>query len=102
MQYPPAIISSTTQRLQNIFEVENLPVSNLETLRYKLSRVVLHLLNNDFKKLLQILYRIDVDENAVKEAMIADDTELIAERIAKLILKRELQKAELRQRYSGG
>lgn len=101
MQYPPAIISSTTQRLQTIFEVDQLPASNLETLRYKLSRVVLHLLNNDFQKLLQILYRIDVDENAVKEAMIADDTELIAERIAKLILKRELQKAELRQRYSG-
>ncbi|GAB3199894.1 energy-converting hydrogenase A subunit M [Pontibacter aydingkolensis] len=101
MQYSPAIISSATSRLQSIFEVDNLTVSNLEALRYKLSRAILHLLNNDFQKLLQILYRIDVDEQAVKEAMIADDTELIAERIAKLILKRELQKAELRQRYSG-
>ncbi|MEJ8804203.1 hypothetical protein [Pontibacter sp. H249] len=100
MQYPPTIISSATTRLQSLFEVENLPVSNLESLHFKLARVVLHLLNTDLAKLLQILYRIDVEEKAVKEAMIADDQEMIAERIARLILKRELQKAELRQKYS--
>jgi hypothetical protein len=100
MQYPPSIINSATSRLQNLFEVENLPVSNLESLHFKLASVVLHLLNSDLPKLLQILYRIDVEEKSVKEAMIADDTELIAERIARLILKRELQKAELRQKYS--
>ena len=100
MQYTPAIITSTSTRLQQLFDVENLPVSNLEALLYKLSTVVLHLLNTDLARLLHILYRIDVDEKAVKEAMITDDQELIAERIARLILKRELQKAELRQRYS--
>ncbi len=100
MHYPPSIITSTTARLQSLFEVDNLPISNLESLHYKLSSVVLHLLNSDLPKLLQILYRIDVEEKSVKEAMIADDTELIAERIARLILKRELQKAELRQKYS--
>lgn len=100
MQYPPSIITSTTSRLQNLFEVENLPASNLESLHFKLSSVVLKLLNSDLPRLLQILYRIDVDEKAVKEAMIAEDTEIIAERIARLILKRELQKAELRQKYS--
>lgn len=100
MQYPPAIISSTTTRLQSLFEVDNLPATNLEALHFKLARVVLHLLNTDLPRLLQILYRIDVEEKAVKEAMVADDSELIAERIARLILKRELQKAELRQRYS--
>lgn len=101
MRYPTAIVSSTTTRLQQLFEVDNLPASDLEALLYKLSRVVLHLLNTDLAKLLHILYRIDVEEKAVKEAMISDDQELIAERIARLILKRELQKAELRQRYSG-
>lgn len=100
MQYPPAIITSTSTRLQQLFDVENLPATNQEALLYKLSRVVLHLLNTDLARLLHILYRIDVDEKAVKEAMITDDQELIAERIARLILKRELQKAELRQRYS--
>lgn len=101
MNYSPAVISNTTTRLQNLFEVDNLPVTNLEALHFRLASVVLRLLNTDLPKLLQILYRIDVEERAVKEAMIADDAELIAERIARLILKRELQKAELRQRYSG-
>ncbi|MBC5993241.1 hypothetical protein [Pontibacter cellulosilyticus] len=101
MQYPPSIISSTTLRLQSLFETDNLPATNLESLHFKLARVILHLLNTDLAKLLHILYRIDVEERAVKEAMIADDQELIAERIARLVLKRELQKAELRQRYSG-
>ncbi|WP_299824988.1 hypothetical protein [uncultured Pontibacter sp.] len=100
MHYPATIISSTTSRLQTLFEVDNLPASNLEALHFKLSRVVLQLLTSDLPKLLQILYRIDVDEKAVKEAMVADDSELISERIARLILKRELQKAELRQKYS--
>ncbi|MFD2513690.1 hypothetical protein ACFSRY_07415 [Pontibacter locisalis] len=101
MQYPPAIISSATSRLQTLFDVENLPASNLEALHYKLARVIQHLLQADLSRLLHILYRIDVEERQVKEAMIADDPEIIAERISRLIIKRELQKAEIRQRYSG-
>jgi hypothetical protein len=100
MQYPAVIISSTKNHLQRLFDVENLPSSNLEALHYKLARVILHLLQSDLSRLLHILYRVDVNEQSVKEAMIADDPEIIAERISKLVIKRELQKAELRQRYS--
>lgn len=101
MQYTPAIVNSTTAQLQKLFDVDNLPTGNLEALHYKLASVVRHLLHSDLPRLLQILYRIDVAEQQVKEAMVANDTDLIAERIARLILKRELQKAQLRQKYSG-
>ncbi|WP_439881623.1 hypothetical protein ACSX1A_00400 [Pontibacter sp. MBLB2868] len=100
MQHKPAIISSTTSHLQKLFSVENLPATNLEALHFKLARVVQHLLISDLSRLLHILYRVDVEERLVKEAMIADDTEIIAERIARLVIKRELQKAEIRQQYS--
>ncbi|WP_347158325.1 hypothetical protein [Pontibacter chitinilyticus] len=95
-----ALLISTTRRLQQVFEVDNLPATDQEALCYKVARVVAHLLHTDMNRLLHILYRIDVEEQQVKQAMIADDTETIAERIARLIVKRELQKARLRQQYS--
>jgi len=100
MHYPPAILTSTSKHLQKIFEVENLPDTDLEALYFKLSRVVLHLLHTDMNRLLHLLYRIDVEEQQVKQAMVADDAEIIAERLARLIIKRELQKAQLRTKYS--
>ncbi|PRY13166.1 hypothetical protein CLV24_10680 [Pontibacter ummariensis] len=99
MPYSPAIVTSATNHLQRVFDIENLPGQDLEALQYKLARVVLHLLHSDLNRLLHILYRIDVEEHKVKEAMVADDPETIAERIARLIIKRELRKAEIRDRY---
>ncbi|CAM3497473.1 hypothetical protein POKO110462_05705 [Pontibacter korlensis] len=101
MPYSPAILSGTTNHLQRIFEVDNLPSSDLEALEFKLAHIVQQLLRHDFNRLLHILYRIDVDERKVKEAMIDADEEIIALRIARLILKREIQKTEIRLRYSG-
>jgi hypothetical protein len=100
MPYSAAILASTTNHLQKVFEVDNLPGRDLEALHYKLAHIVLQLLRSDFNRLLHILYRIDVEEHKVKEAMIAEEPEIIAERISRLIIKRELQKAEIRFRYS--
>ncbi|TPE40598.1 hypothetical protein [Pontibacter mangrovi] len=100
MPYSPAILTGTTNHLQRIFEVEKLPSADLEALEYKIAHLVQQLLRHDFNRLLHILYRIDVDERKVKEAMIDADEEIIATRIARLILKREIQKTEIRLRYS--
>lgn len=102
MRYQQSIVTSTSSHLQRVFEVENLPATDLEALYFKLSRVVLHLLHTDLNRLLHLLYRIDVEEQQVKQAMVADDPETIAERLARLIIKRELQKAQLRMKYSQG
>ncbi|MCJ8166457.1 hypothetical protein MKJ04_16550 [Pontibacter sp. E15-1] len=100
MPYTPAILTSATNHLQKVFDVDHLPARDLEALHYKIAHLVQHLLRNDFNRLLHILYRIDVDERKVKEAMMAEEPEIIAERISRLILRRELQKAEIRFRYS--
>lgn len=101
MPYSPAILAGTTNHLQRIFEVDNLPSTDLEALEYKLAHVVLHLIRSDFNRLLHLLYRIDVDERKVKAAMIDADEDTISIRIARLIIKREIQKTEIRLRYSG-
>ncbi|GAB3828911.1 hypothetical protein [Pontibacter rugosus] len=100
--YSPAILTSATNHLQKVFEVDNLPSHTIDALRYKLARVVLHLLHTDINRLLHLLYRIDVDEHRVKQAMVDADEETMAERIAYLIIEREVQKAQIRLRYSSG
>jgi len=99
MSYSPALLSSAANQLQKIFEVDNLQVTDGEVLLKKLSRVVQHMLRTDLNRLLHILYRIDVEEQQVKQAMLAATEEEIAERIAQLIIKRELQKAQTRFMY---
>jgi len=58
------------------------------------------LLNDDYPKLLAMLYRIDIDEDflnrKLKESKQADTQEVITD----LILKRELQKVIIREIYS--
>ena len=58
------------------------------------------LLNDDYPKLLAMLYRIDIDEDflnrKLKELQQSDTHELITD----LILKRELQKVIIREIYS--
>lgn len=100
MAHFPTIVSSASSHLQRLFDVEHLPSSDLEALHFKLSGLVLHLLQQDLSRLLYILYRVDVEERQVKEAMVADDAEIIADRISRLIIKREMQKAQTRIKYS--
>lgn len=58
------------------------------------------LLNDDYPKLLAMLYRIDLEENflnrKLKETPNADTDEVITD----LIIKRELQKVIIREAYS--
>ncbi len=58
------------------------------------------LLNDNYPKLLAMLYRIDIDEDflnkKLKESAQADTDEVIAD----LIIKRELQKVIIREIYS--
>ena len=100
MPYSPAILTSATNHLQKVFEVDSLPSKDLEALHYKIAHLVQHLLQTDFNRLLHLLYRIDVEERKVKQALLAEEPEIIAERLSRLILKRELLKAEIRFRYS--
>ncbi len=61
-------------------------------------RAVEELLIKDFEKLIHILYRIDVSEQKLKEAL-AETNDNPAAVIAKMILEREMQKVATRKKY---
>ncbi|WP_083262347.1 hypothetical protein [Roseivirga sp. 4D4] len=62
-------------------------------------RVVEDLMAKDFNRLINILYRIDVSEEKLKEAL-ALSNDNPASVVTKMILDRQLQKVETRKKYS--
>lgn len=91
------LLPDTIQSLQKYVELES--QASYEALLEALTSAVMHLLLHDMEKLLNILYRIDVNEPKVKAAFAQNNPKLIAPTIARLILERELQKAESRRKY---
>lgn len=65
----------------------------------KIMRVVEDLMEKDFERLLQVLYRIDVSEEKLKAALAAS-TDNPASVITKMIIERELLKVKFRKKYS--
>lgn len=81
-------------------EMEKSP--SIDGLESRLTQVVQYLLDKDFQRLINIMYRIDLSESRFKEILANEEPDRIANSLAKQILARELQKAKLRKKYSGG
>ncbi len=96
--------------MQNqIKEIQNLLIKDLQLsaesnhailssdkLKAWLTNEIRLLMDQDFQGLLNILYRIDISEQKAKEAFSILNT---AERLAELVLARELQKVKTRKKY---
>lgn len=70
-------------------------VSSLEKLKAILVQEIHLLLEKDFEGLLQAMYRIDIQESAFQACLAQGDIE----RLADLIIQRELQKVIMREKY---
>ena len=70
--------------------------SNLEKLENWLTGEITLLMDQDFERLMNVLYRIDVSEHKTKLAFAASNP---ANELAKLIIKREMQKVASREKY---
>lgn len=77
-------------------------VDNEEQLLQLIEQLVQELIDNDFEKLLLVLYRLDISEKKVKTALEVEGAENAANSIAKLILEREREKIKTREKYSDG
>ena len=73
---------------------------NYEDLIQWLTPYIQRLLNHHFEKLLQLLYRIDVSEDLFKEAIGQSNSDAIAASIARLVVDRQIQKVQIRVKYS--
>ncbi|GAA4842570.1 hypothetical protein [Algivirga pacifica] len=74
------------------------PIDEYTLLKERLSQLIAYLLANDFNRLLNGLYRMDVSEAKFKQAM-AGPSEKVSDVIADLIIERELEKIAFRKKY---
>ena len=70
--------------------------SSLDKLIDWLATEIKQLIDEDFERMLTVLYRIDVNEEKTKEAFTMSDP---SRQLARLIIERELQKVASREKY---
>lgn len=71
----------------------------MDELKEKLTQIIRYFLDKEFERLLQAMYRIDINENKLKIVLASNSPENVAPTIANLIIERELQKVETRRKY---
>lgn len=72
---------------------------SLNELRKYLTMKIAELLDTNYEKLINILYRIDVNEDKLNELFGNKNREPIPEKLADLIIERQLQKINIRNMY---
>lgn len=83
-----------------IIKVNELQTSPSDNFREELALIVNELINKDFQKLLQWLYRIDIDENKLRKHLAENENNDSALVITNLVIERQLQKIKSRQLFS--
>ncbi len=86
----PEKIISVTNSIQKIPDDE---------IREKLIALINELINKDFHALVQLLYRIDVDEKKIRLYLNQNTNEDSASLLADLIIERQLQKIESKKQF---
>ncbi len=71
----------------------------MQALQEKLIVFINDLIQNNFQRLVAILYKVDVDENKLKRILKEDAGKDAADIIATLIIEREIQKIETRKQF---
>ncbi len=80
---------------EKIFELTNdIDQTNNKSVKEELIKLINELINTDFSSLVQLLYRIDVDENKLKQNLNQHEGSDSASLIAEMIITRQLQKIE--------
>jgi len=64
-----------------------------------LEKEIRYLLDHDFQKLVNVLYRIDIGENQFKEILSKAPQDRISKNLTQVIVNRELQKVRTRKEY---
>ena len=79
---------------KTVFDVDNF----FEQFQKNLSEHIFDLLQNDYNRLLAILYRIDVNEKTVQNALQGKDVFTAADNLSKAIIERLIQKIRFRMK----
>ena len=86
------------------FELEEMTIKDeslfLENLHQYLSKQIAYMLDREFEKLMQIFYRMDLNEVQVRKIIFGDSSPNVAQELATLVIKRQIQKVETWEKYS--
>jgi hypothetical protein len=86
---------------EKIIDVTNsIQSENFEKTRQKLMSLINELISRDFHSLVQLLYRIDVNEKKIRTFLDKNTGTDSAGLLADLIIERQLQKIESRKYFS--
>ncbi|MBL4653353.1 MAG: hypothetical protein JKY53_10910 [Flavobacteriales bacterium] len=100
------IIQQTAEQTIKDFDVFDYQITFSETektayeeLFDQILPLIGNLVINDYKKLMNILYRIDVNEDLIDQKLSTSNPTQFAEIITELVLERELKKVVIRNYY---
>jgi hypothetical protein len=77
-----------------------LPEADQRQIQQQLEEYINYLITNDFNRLVQLLYTVDVDEQKLKAILQQQPHKDAAAIIAERLLARQLQKAETRRQFN--
>jgi hypothetical protein len=72
---------------------------SFQALQEKIASVIGQLLRNNPERLLNLMYRLDIDENKFRFVIQNGPEENVAQQLAELVLEREMQKVYWRNKY---
>lgn len=97
-------MNETEQQLQTeiigVTSNDLLPETSFNIFKEKLVAYLQQLINNNFEQLVNLLYRLDVNEKKLKYILANANGEDAATIIANLIIERQLQKIESRRLFA--
>ncbi len=99
----PSDSTALIQSLTTVFHAEGEesdPPLSLDQMKVFLMQQIAALLDKNPGKLMSILYRIDVLEHKVKQAFETAPPGELSNVLSDLVINRQLQKLEFRQKYS--
>jgi hypothetical protein len=92
-------VSQVAVELPSEFPGLSIKDSTYDALFDALCNRLKYMINDDFSGLLQILYRLDISENKLRDLISTDLGKPASEVIAHLIIERQLQKVESRKMF---
>lgn len=88
------------QAIAGRWRLEAAALTDLEALRQALAVRISEWLDNDFSRLLNVMYRLDVSEAQFNAVLTSGNPKTVPLQLADLVLKREFQRIETRKKYS--
>lgn len=85
--------------LRRELAIDSAEAFSLEELTERLVNYINWLIQNDFQKLVNLLYKVDIQENKLRSVLRDNPDENAAELIAQLMIERQMQKIKTRQDY---